>query len=116
MYYLLMAMGYAVTLAAANTFIPFVTSVDIIALVKAALALTLLGVLLRPFLLLVLLPLNLITLGLFSVLINTWMVLLADKIVAGFSIGGFLNALITALVGMAVMHLLRSSYHSTPLN
>lgn len=109
MYYLLMMLGYLVTLAAVNIFLPAVTFSNWGAMAASAVVLTLLSVLLRPLLMLILLPLNLITLGLFSVLINTWMVQLADKFIAGFSTGGFVNAVITALLGMGIMYLLRSA-------
>lgn len=44
------------------------------------------------------LPLNILTLGLFSIVINTLMTLLVARIVPGFEISGFWIALIFAVV------------------
>jgi Predicted membrane protein len=52
----------------------------------------------KPVLTLLTLPLSIITLGLFSIVINALMVMLADKIVPGFSVDGFLSALFFGLV------------------
>lgn len=43
-------------------------------------------------------PVNLLTFGLFTLIINAWMVMLADRIVAGFCIPGFWPALGTAVI------------------
>lgn len=59
----------------------------------AGTVLTLLHVLIRPFLLLVALPVNLVTLGLFTLVINTWMVMLTSRIIAGLAVPGFWPAL-----------------------
>ncbi|MFA5385275.1 MAG: phage holin family protein [Eubacteriales bacterium] len=64
----------------------------------AGTVLTLLNILIRPFLLLITLPVNLITLGLFTLVINTWMVMLTDKIIPGVTIPGFWSALAAALL------------------
>ncbi len=53
---------------------------------------------LRPIILILTLPVNLMTLGLFTFVINALLVLLADKFVDGFSIDGFLWALILSVV------------------
>lgn len=62
--------------------------------------LVLLGVnlLLKPILLLITLPLSLITLGLFSFIVNAWMIMIADHFVTTISMGGFLNSLIAAFI------------------
>ncbi|MBC3889402.1 phage holin family protein [Acetobacterium paludosum] len=62
--------------------------------------LVLLGVnlLLKPILLLVTLPLSLLTLGLFSFIVNAWTIMIADHFVTNISMGGFLNSLIAAFI------------------
>lgn len=62
--------------------------------------LVLLGVnlLLKPILLLITLPLSLLTLGLFSFIVNAWMIMIADHFVTTISMGGFLNSLIAAFI------------------
>lgn len=51
------------------------------------------------------LPLNLLTLGLFSIIINAIILLFASKILPGFSIHGFLPALIGA-IALALINML----------
>lgn len=58
-----------------------------------ALVLGILNVTLKPILMLLTLPLNLITLGLFSFVINAALLLLIATFVKGFTIDGFLPAL-----------------------
>ena len=52
----------------------------------------------KPILMLVSIPINVVTLGLFSFVINGLMILLAAKIVAGFSIPSLLLAIYFSLV------------------
>ncbi|OGV93546.1 hypothetical protein A3B57_00140 [Microgenomates group bacterium RIFCSPLOWO2_01_FULL_47_10] len=44
------------------------------------------------------LPINLVTLGLFTFVINAFLLILTDKLVAGFSINSFTTALISAVL------------------
>jgi len=62
---------------------------DATSLILAALVLTILNYFLRPLLMVVALPLNLISLGFFALLINAWMVRLADLSVQGWGMHGF---------------------------
>jgi len=52
----------------------------------------------KPILLIFTLPINILTLGLFTFVINTLLVLLAAKIVPGFKIDGFWWALIFSII------------------
>ena len=56
------------------------------------------GLMVKPILMLLALPLNLLTLGLFVLVINTWMVVLADRLIPGMAVPGFWNAFLTALI------------------
>lgn len=53
---------------------------------------------LKPILLILTLPLNILTLGLFTFVINALLVLLVSNIVPGFRVEGFLYALLFSLV------------------
>lgn len=79
----------------------------------AGVILALINLLVRPVLLLAALPINLLTLGLFTLFINTWMVMLCDKFVAGFHIPGFgltfLTALMIALINIILKPLFDKS-------
>ena len=63
-----------------------------------ALVLAVLNVLVKPIITLLTLPLTIITLGLFLLVINVIIVLLADKFVSGIKIDGFLWAFIFGLL------------------
>lgn len=54
--------------------------------------------LIRPIVLLVLLPINLITLGLFSFVVNALLLWAIGNIIQGFSVEGFVSAFLGALV------------------
>ncbi|MBI5126444.1 MAG: phage holin family protein [Candidatus Taylorbacteria bacterium] len=73
-----------------------------------AVVLGLINAILRPMLLLLTLPINVITLGLFTLIINALLVLLADSIVTGFNVEGFLPALIFAVILTFVRGILSS--------
>lgn len=75
--------------------------VDVDSFVTALIVAVVLGVLnafLKPVLLLLTLPINLLTLGLFTFVINVALVLLATALVPGFVVAGILWALAFSLV------------------
>jgi len=63
-----------------------------------AVVLAILNLLIRPFIILLTLPINILTLGLFTLVINAWILMLADKLIDGFSLDGFGWALLFGLV------------------
>jgi putative membrane protein len=66
--------------------------------VWAALVLGLVNTLIRPILSFFTIPLQLLTLGLFTLVINALMLILTSKLVPGFSINSISSAIIGALV------------------
>lgn len=88
-------------------------SIDIPGLFLAALVLTALNYLLRPLLMLIALPLNLITLGLFMLLINAWMIMLADLIVKGWQMPGFWASLLAGTLVLILNNIARNIAHSS---
>ena len=64
----------------------------------AAVVLGAFNLFIRPILLVLTLPINILTLGLFSLVINACLVLLASYLVPGFFVAGFWTALLFALV------------------
>ncbi len=77
--------------------------------VPALLAAALLGILnafLRPVILLLTLPINLVTLGLFTFLINALMLKIVSELIDGFSVHGFWTAVFGALIISVVSGLL----------
>jgi putative membrane protein len=68
-------------------------SLFIISIILTALSLTI-----KPILKIISFPINVITLGLFSVIINTVVIMILDKISNSFSIVGFVNYLIFSIL------------------
>jgi putative membrane protein len=69
-----------------------------ISVLSAAAVLGILNVLLRPILLLLTLPLNILTLGLFTFVINAFLLKMTAGIIPGFDVTGFWPAILGALV------------------
>jgi putative membrane protein len=76
------------------------------ALFGAALAIGLLNVFLKPILIILTLPFNILTLGLFTFVINAGMILLATKFVDGFSVESFWAAFFAAIIMSVVSAIL----------
>lgn len=71
--------------------------------ILVALVLGIINVTLKPILLLLTLPINIVTLGLFTFIINAFMLQVADWLIKPFRIDSFFTALIAALV-IAFVH------------
>lgn len=63
-----------------------------------AIILALLNTFIKPLIIFFTLPITFITLGLFLLIINASMVILASKIINGFNVSGILNALIFSVI------------------
>lgn len=72
-------------------------SVTLVGALIAAVVLGALNLFIRPILVVLTLPITVLTLGLFSLVINACLVLLAAALVPGFAIGGFWTAVLYAL-------------------
>ena len=77
-----------------------------LSLFVAAFVIGLLNAFLRPVVLLLTLPLNILTLGLFTLVVNGIMLLLAGDVVRGFEVHGFFSAVFAALIMGCVSFLL----------
>src|SRR6478672_2889997 len=98
----------AVAAFVAARFIPGVRVADAKTAILVALVLALLNTFLKPILVALTLPITIITLGLFSLVINILIVLLAAKIVPGFAVHGWLAALLVSLVVSLITYLLET--------
>ena len=74
----------------------------------AAIVLGVINAVLKPVLLILTLPINILTLGLFTFVLNALLILLAANIVPGFHVNGFIWALILSLVLAAINFFLHS--------
>ncbi|NNJ32763.1 phage holin family protein [Lacrimispora defluvii] len=68
------------------------------ALLIMGMVLLLVNLIIKPFLMLITLPANILTLGLFSFIVNAWTIMIADSLVENISMGGFLNSLVAAFI------------------
>jgi putative membrane protein len=74
--------------------------------IVAALVLGLVNAFIRPVIILITLPINILTLGLFTFIINGFLFYLVPFAVKGFSVAGFLPALIGSIVFSFISFLL----------
>ncbi len=80
------------------TIVPGISVTGFYAALIVALLLSIINVTLKPVLFILTLPITLITLGLFSFILNAFLLLFVASIVEGFSVNGFLPALIGSLI------------------
>lgn len=73
-----------------------------------AIVLAVLNAFVKPIITVLTLPINILTLGLFTLVINALIIMLADRIVEGFKVNNFLIALIFAIILSIINSLLFS--------
>jgi len=96
--------------------LPGVTVAGFFAALITALIVGLINAIVRPVLIVLTLPLNVLTLGLFTLVINALLIMLAAAIVPGFAVRGFwwalLFGIVLAIVNFALSPLLSSTNSS----
>ena len=101
----------AATLMLVAYYVPGISVASFYSALIAALILGLINALIRPLAILLTLPVNILTLGLFTLIINALMFWLASSIVKGFYVAGFWpafwGALLMWVVGWLVSILLK---------
>ncbi|MFA4818152.1 MAG: phage holin family protein [Parcubacteria group bacterium] len=96
----------AASILAAAYFIPGVTVDGLKTALILAVVLGLINLIIKPILILITLPVNILTLGLFTFVINALLIMLASSIVKGFEVDGFLTALIFGIILSAINFIL----------
>lgn len=81
----------------AAQFLPIVAS-STLHFLWAGIVLGLVNLMIRPVLIILTIPLNLITLGVFTLVINTWMIMLTSGLLPGFYVPGFGVAFLASIV------------------
>lgn len=89
---------FALALLFTAWIVPGISFVNFQTALLAAFVMGLINLFIRPIILILTLPLNLLTLGLLTFIINALMFLLVAKLVAGFMVAGFLAALLGSIV------------------
>lgn len=88
----------ALAIAVTAQIVPGVELPNFLTAILAALVLGIINTIIRPVITILTLPINIITLGLFSLVVNALLILLAAALVPGFEINGFFYALLFAIV------------------
>lgn len=96
----------ALTLIGIAYYLPGIKVEGFYAALITALVLGLLNAVIRPIIIFLTLPINILTLGLFTFIINTFLFWFAGTIVKGFSVSGFASAFYGALIMVFVGWLL----------
>lgn len=87
-----------IAVIASGYILPGIEISNFLSAVLVAIVLGVLNTFLKPILLLLTLPINIITLGLFTLVINACIVLIAGRIVSGFFVENFWWALLFSIV------------------
>ena len=88
----------ALTLMLVAYYVPGIAVVTFYSALIAALILGLVNAIIRPLVVILTLPVNILTLGLFTLVINALMFWLASSVVKGFYVSGFMAAFWGALI------------------
>ena len=88
----------AVAVLVVSYILPGVYIDDFFTALILAIVLSLLNFLVKPILIILTIPLTIVTLGLFLLVINALIILLADSVVSGFRVDGFWWALLFSLL------------------
>ncbi len=87
----------AIVILAAAYLLPGIHVANFTAALVAALVLGIVNAVIKPILLILTLPITIITLGLFTLVINALLILLTANLVPGFKVDGFFWALIMSV-------------------
>jgi len=88
----------ALAILAAAYILPGVHVTSFVAALVAAVVLGIINAFIKPVLLILTLPITILTLGLFTLVINAFVIILAANLVPGFSVDSFWWALIFSIV------------------
>lgn len=104
---ILILVANALALLATSYLVEGIDIANFQAALVAALVLAVLNTFLKPLISLFTLPVNFVTFGLFSWVVSAFILWLASRLVVGFSIDGFLTALVGGIVLAFVAALLQ---------
>ncbi len=96
----------AVAVYVAAALVPGVIITNIQTTILVALVLALLNTFIKPILVLLTIPITLVTLGLFLLVTNALMIMLADVLVHGFRVDGWWTAFLVSVVVSIISYIL----------
>lgn len=116
MFLLLRWLLNAIALLIVTYLVPGITFTGTWPLIITVVVLGLINALVRPLILLLTLPINILTLGLFTLVINALMFWLASTVVKGFEVQGFWSAFWGALIYWIIILIIGSIFRPAPKN
>lgn len=93
-------------------YLPGVTVSSFLSALWVALFLGIINMFIKPVLILITLPINILTLGLFTFVINAVLVLFASSVIKGFYVRDFLSALLFGIILSIINYILNSILRS----
>jgi len=95
---------YVAAIAIAAYLLPGVSIASATALIVLAVVLSIINTFVRPILLLLTLPLSIMTLGIFALLLNAFLILIAAHFVPGVTVASFWSAFLFGIL-LALVHM-----------
>ena len=89
---------YAILIVLVSWIVPGIEVDNFVSAMFVCIILALVNTFIKPIIQLITLPVNILTLGLFSLVINAFMLMLAGWIAPGFEVEGFLSAFLGSLL------------------
>ncbi len=89
---------YAILIVFVAWLVPGIEVANFVSALFVCIILALVNTFIKPLIQIITLPVNILTLGLFSLVINALMLMLAGWIAPGFEVDGFLSALVGSLL------------------
>lgn len=89
---------YALAVIFVSWIIPGITVENFLSAMLVCIILALINTFIKPLLQFISLPINILTLGLFSFVINALLLMLAGAVTPGFEVDGFLSALLGSIL------------------
>ncbi len=88
--------------------IPGITVASFWTALWLAFFLSIINIILKPILIILTLPVNILTLGLFTLVINASLILLASSVIKGFEVSGFWVAMLFSIVLSVVSYIMNT--------
>jgi len=95
-----------IAIIASSYIVPGVEISGIWTAIWLAVILGLINIIIKPIIIILTLPINIITLGLFTFFINAFIILFASSIVKGFDVHGFWRAMLFSIILLIVSYIL----------
>ena len=100
----------AIAIVLAAMLVPGVTVASFWTALWLAIFMAIVNIILKPILIVLTLPINILTLGLFTFVINALLILLASSVIKGFEINGFWTAFLFSIVLSFISYVLNTFF------